>query len=34
MKPVAWACEQDLNSDGSITIEVNRPDDPTWRKGI
>lgn len=34
MKPVAWACEQELNRDGSITIEVKRPDDPTWRKGI
>ena len=34
MKPIAWACEQELNSDGSITIEVKRPEDPTWRKGI
>jgi hypothetical protein len=34
MKPVTWACDQELNSDGSITIEVKRPDDPTWRKGI
>jgi len=34
VKPVAWACEQGLNKDGSIKIEVKRPDDPTWRKGV
>jgi hypothetical protein len=34
MKPVAWACEQDVNSDGSITVEVMRYDDPNWRWGI
>jgi hypothetical protein len=34
LKPVAWACEQALNSDGSITIEVKAPADPTWRKGV
>jgi hypothetical protein len=34
MRPVAWACEQETNPDGSITIEVRRDDDPSWRKGI
>lgn len=34
VKPVAWACEQPVNQDGSITIEVKRPSDPTWRKGV
>ena len=33
-KPVAWACEQVLNPDGSIAVEVKRPDDSSWRKGI
>jgi hypothetical protein len=26
--------EQPLNADGSITVEVKAPNDPTWRKGI
>jgi hypothetical protein len=34
LKPVAWACEQPVNADGSISIEVKRMDDPKWRKGI
>jgi hypothetical protein len=34
LKPLAWACEQPLNSDGSISIEVKRMDDPKWRKAI
>jgi hypothetical protein len=34
MKPVTWACEQPLNADGSITIDVKRHDDPAWRKGV
>ncbi len=34
MKPIAWACEQELNADGSITVEVKVPDSPDWRKGI
>jgi hypothetical protein len=34
VKPVAWACEQPVNSDGSISVTVRRPDDPQWRKGI
>ena len=34
IKPVAWACEQQLNSDGSIALDVKGFDDPGWRKGI
>ena len=34
MKPVAWACEQPANSDGSITIEVKPENDRSWRKGV
>jgi len=34
LKPVAWACEQPLNPDGSIAIEVRKNDDPGWRKGV
>jgi hypothetical protein len=34
MKPVTWACEQPLNADGSISINVKAHDDPTWRYGI
>jgi hypothetical protein len=33
-KPVTWACEQQLNSDGSIAVLVKAHNDPTWRKGI
>jgi len=33
-KPVAWACEQPLNSDGSITLELKGPEDRGWRKGV
>jgi hypothetical protein len=34
LKPVAWACEQPLNPDGSIAVEVKKKDDPDWRKGV
>ncbi|HJU10222.1 MAG TPA: hypothetical protein VJ728_05065 [Candidatus Binataceae bacterium] len=34
MKQITWACEQPLNSDGSINVEVRRNDDPNWRKGV
>jgi len=34
LKPVAWACEQPLNADGSIAFEVKKKDDPSWRKGV
>jgi len=33
-RPVKWACEQPLNSDGSITVQVKDVNDPTWRKGV
>jgi hypothetical protein len=33
-KPVAWACEQQLNADGSIAVDVKGPNDPAWRKGV
>lgn len=34
LKPVMWACEQALNADGSIAIELKRSDAPGWRKGV
>ena len=34
LKPVAWACEQPLNPDGSIAVEVRKNDNPGWRKGV
>jgi len=34
LKPVAWACEQPVNPDGSVAIDVKRHDDPGWRKGV
>ena len=34
LRSVAWACEQPLNQDGSITVEVKTNDDPGWRKGV
>ena len=34
LKAIAWACEQPLNLDGSISIEVKKMDDPGWRKAI
>ena len=34
LKPLAWACEQPANSDGSISIELKAMDDPKWRKSI
>lgn len=34
LKPLAWACEQPLNPDGSITIEVKTNNDPGWRKNV
>lgn len=33
-KPVAWACEQPVNADGSITVELRDENDPNWRKGV
>jgi hypothetical protein len=34
LKPLAWACEQPLNADGSIAIDVKPEDKPGWRKGV
>src|SRR2546423_1101881 len=34
MKPLAWACEQPVNPDGSITIELKDANDQGWRKGV
>jgi hypothetical protein len=34
LRPIAWACEQPVNADGSISIDVKSMDDPKWRKGI
>jgi hypothetical protein len=33
-RPVAWACEQPLNANGSITVELKAENDPHWRKGV
>ena len=33
-RPVTWACEQPLNSDGSISVDVRDINDPSWRKGV
>ena len=34
LKPVAWACEQPLNQDGSIAVQIRPFNDPNWRKSI
>jgi len=34
LKPITWACDQPLNADGSISVEVKAPNDPNWRKGV
>lgn len=34
LKNVAWACEQALATDGSISIDVKGQNDPGWRKGV
>jgi len=33
-RPVAWACEQPVNADGSITTTLKSDSDPGWRKGV
>jgi hypothetical protein len=33
-KAVAWACEQPVNADGSVTVELKSESDPGWRKGV
>jgi hypothetical protein len=34
MRPIAWACEQPVNPDGSITIDLKDANDRGWRKGV
>ena len=34
IRPLAWACEQPLNADGSISIDIKPLNDPNWRKSI
>ena len=34
LRPLAWACEQPVDKDGSIEVEVKKMDDPKWRKAI
>jgi hypothetical protein len=34
IRPVNWACAQPVNTDGSLTIQLNKFDDKGWRKGI
>jgi hypothetical protein len=31
---LAWCCEQPVNADGAITIDVKPNDDRGWRKGV
>jgi hypothetical protein len=33
-KSIAWACEQPVNPDGSITLELKEENDRGWRKGV
>ena len=33
-KPIAWACEQPQNPDGSIALELKDAKDAGWRKGV
>jgi hypothetical protein len=33
-RPVAWACEQPVNPDGSITVDLKDQNDRGWRKGV
>jgi len=34
IKPVAWACEQHVNPDGSLSVDVRPMSDANWRKSI
>jgi len=34
LEPVAWSCEQPLNSDGSISVQLEPQNSPGWRKGV
>jgi len=33
-RPVAWACEQPVNANGSLTIDLKDEKDRGWRKGV
>jgi hypothetical protein len=34
LRPVSWACEQPLNPDGSVSVQIKPLNDPNWRKSI
>jgi len=34
LRPVAWACEQPVDPDGSISVQLRPMNDPNWRKSI
>jgi hypothetical protein len=34
LKPIAWACDQPLNQDGSLSLQIRPMNDPNWRKSI
>jgi hypothetical protein len=34
LRPVNWACQQPLDSDGSFVIELKTFDAEGWRKGV
>jgi hypothetical protein len=34
LKPVSWSCEQPINSDGSISVQLEPQNAPGWRKGV
>jgi hypothetical protein len=33
-RPVRWACEPPVETDGAFLIELQAPDAPGWRKGV
>ncbi len=34
LRPVRWACEQPLNADGSLPLQLKPHTDPDWRKNV
>lgn len=34
LRAIVWACEQPLNQDGSISLQIRPMNDPYWRKSI
>jgi hypothetical protein len=34
LKPIAWACDQPLNQDGSLSLQIRPMNDSNWRKSI